>query len=196
MVVRWRWAAAAGVALYAFRRGELQLRHVLEGHDGPIKGVAVSADGALLASAGADRRILLRDLRQGGATQVLTGHEGSVERVAFAPDGSQLASAGADGSVRLHDVATGLEVRALRSHADEVRALCFCAAGQVLASGGRDRRVCLHDARSGELLRRETHEDWIRALLPWPADDAWLLSASRDGVLRLCCGPAAAAQRV
>ena len=91
-------ASATGVALYAFTQGKLNLRNVLEGHAGPVKGIAVSADGALLASAGADRLIHLRDLRQGGALRVLAGHEGSVERVAFAPDGAQLASAGADGT--------------------------------------------------------------------------------------------------
>ena len=178
-------ASATGVALYAFRKGTLRLRNVLEGHAGPVKGLAVSADGALLASAGADRLIHLRDLRQGGALRVLAGHEGSVERVAFAPDGAQLASAGADGTLRLHEVATGRELRVLRSHDDEVRALSFCDGGRLLVSGGRDNQVCVHDAASGALLRREQHDDWLRALLPWPADDAWLLSASRDGELRL-----------
>ena len=66
-----------------------------------------------------------------------------------------------------------------------MRALCFCDGGRLLVSGGRDNQVCVHDAASGALLRREQHDDWLRALLPWPADDAWLLSASRDGELRL-----------
>ena len=52
-------AGATGIALYAVRRSELQLRAVLEGHEGPVKGIAVSPDGATLASAGADRSIRL-----------------------------------------------------------------------------------------------------------------------------------------
>ncbi len=181
-------AGATGISLWSCVRGQLRLRRVLEGHQGPVKGIAVSADGSLLASAGADRRICLWDLRHGGARRTLEGHESSVERVAFSPDDRLLASAGADGSVRLHEVATGRELRALRGHADEARALCFCEGGRLLASGGRDRRVLVHSVASGALLHSEQHDDWLRALLPWPADDAWLLSASRDGELRLWPG--------
>lgn len=178
-------AAAAGVALYAFTRGALSLRALLAGHAGPVRGLALSADGALLASAGADRSIRLWNLQQGGALRVLAGHEDAVLRLAFSPDGTQLVSAAADGTLRLHEVATGRVLRHLRSHTDEVSALCFCDAGRLLASGSRDRQLCLHDARSGTLLRKMQHPDWLRTLLPWPADDACLLSASRDGLVRL-----------
>ncbi len=181
-------AAATGIALYTIAQGQLRLRAVLEGHNGPVKGIAVSPDGTLLASAGADRTLRLWNLQQGGAMRTLTGHEDSVERVAFSPDNAQLASAGADGTLRLHDVATGRALRLLRSHSDEVRALCYCEGGRLLVSGGRDNQVCVHDAVTGALLHSEQHADWLRALLPWPADDAWLLSASRDGALRLWPG--------
>ncbi|MCY4527033.1 MAG: WD40 repeat domain-containing protein [Anaerolineaceae bacterium] len=178
-------AGATGIALFAIRQGQLQLRAVLEGHAGPVKGIAVSPDGALLASAGADRSIRLWDLKRGAAVRQLSGHEGSVERVAFTLDGALLASAGADKSLRVHDVATGAGLNVIYSHEDELRALCFCESGRLLVSGGRDRRVCVHDVAGGRLLRSEQHADWLRVLLAMPGDDGRLLSASRDGDLRL-----------
>ena len=65
---------------------------VLEGHTAPIVALAVSPDGATLASASWDHTVRLWPLG-GGTPRVLEGHKQNVNGVAFTPDGKAVVSA-------------------------------------------------------------------------------------------------------
>lgn len=80
--------------------GRAQPDSVLEGHAGPIAGLAVSPDGSTLASASWDHTIRLWPLA-GGTPRVLEGHTQAVNGVAFANDGKTLLSAGYDATLRI-----------------------------------------------------------------------------------------------
>jgi len=73
---------------------------VLNGHTGPIVGLAVSPDGKWLASASWDHTVRLWPLK-GGEPRVLKGNEQNVNGVAFSPDGKYVVSAGYDTSIRI-----------------------------------------------------------------------------------------------
>ena len=96
---------------------------LLTGHTDSVYGVAFSADGALLATASADRTVRLWNVATGqphGAP--LKGHTDAVRGVAFSADGTLLATASADRTVRLWNVATGHPHGApLEGHTDEAR---------------------------------------------------------------------------
>ena len=89
---------------------------LLEGHKGQVQAVAVSPDGARLASAAWDGWIGLWDARTGEIDGMLRGHEAGVNDVVFARDGSAIYSASADGTIRVWDAATGEETRILVRH--------------------------------------------------------------------------------
>ncbi|MFB9149699.1 c-type cytochrome [Roseovarius ramblicola] len=74
----------------------------LDGHKGKVAGLAVTPDGAWIASASWDGTIGLWPVAA-GAAQVLRGHDGPVTDVAFGPDGARLYSASADGTLRVWD---------------------------------------------------------------------------------------------
>src|SRR5262245_14413175 len=76
-----------------------------------VNGVAFSADGALLASAGGDGTIKIRNSKTGEQVQTLPrAHSDAVVSVAFHPDGKHLASTGADRRVKVWDLTTGQQV--------------------------------------------------------------------------------------
>ena len=95
-------AATAGadgrVAIWTSGRAEPDA--VLEGHTAPIAALAVSPDGATLASASWDHTVRLWPLA-GGVPRVLDGHTQNVNGLAFAPDGRTLVSVSYDQSLRI-----------------------------------------------------------------------------------------------
>jgi WD40 repeat protein len=110
-------------------------RQLLDGPR-PFAGVlAISDDGARLATIDYNNGVMLWDVSGGRPSACCTGHGGLVASLAFAPDGRTLAIGGADATVRLWDVATGAERGDLRGHAHVVAGMAFAPDGRTLASG-------------------------------------------------------------
>ena len=84
----------------------------LEGHQGLVRSLAMSTDGALLASVSKDGVLKLWDVAAGKGRA--SHEEGglAVQAVAFAPDGRTLATGGIDRKVHFWDVAALLASRA------------------------------------------------------------------------------------
>jgi cytochrome c len=81
---------------------------VLEGHEAPIAGLAVSPDGSALASASWDHTVRVWPLA-GGEPRVLLGHQDNVNGVAFLPDG-RVVSAGYDATLRIWPAGDGSQI--------------------------------------------------------------------------------------
>ena len=132
-------AATAGAdgRIAIWTPGNAQPDAVLEGHTAPIVALAVSPDGATLASASWDQTIRLWPLA-GGAARLLEGHTQNVNGVAFAPDGRALVSVSYDQSVRIWPLSGGPPtVVAMPS---PLNAVAIGSNGEI-AAGGADGRV-------------------------------------------------------
>jgi cytochrome c len=88
-----------------WKAGEQTPSLVLEGHKAPVVALAVSPDGATLASASWDRTARLWPLasgkESGGEPRVIEGHQQNVNGIAFMPDGRALVTAGYDATLRI-----------------------------------------------------------------------------------------------
>lgn len=88
-------AGAEDGSITAFSEsGERLLR--LLGHDQAVRALAITADGQVLASCGADHQIGIWDAATGEQQLSLQGHQGPVTDVRFSSDGLTLWSAGGD----------------------------------------------------------------------------------------------------
>jgi len=92
-------ALASLAEVWVVRVGDGAVLHRLVGHGYAVRGLAISADGRLLATASADRSVKLWDLENGELLATLQGHAAAVTAVAFSPDGSRLATGDDEGVI-------------------------------------------------------------------------------------------------
>jgi cytochrome c len=124
---------------------------VLEGHTAPIAALALSPDGATLASGSWDHTVRLWPLA-GGTPRVLDGHSQNVNGVAFAPDSRTLVSVSYDLSVRIWPL-TGSASPAVVTMPVPLNAVAVAQDGEI-AAGGADGKVYFlapGGARTGEV---------------------------------------------
>ncbi|MBI3860565.1 MAG: PD40 domain-containing protein [Planctomycetia bacterium] len=116
----------------------------LGGHPSPIRSVAFSPDGSLLATSCYDANVRLFDVSTGSA-RVLAGHTDSVVEVCWSPDGKSLASASWDRTARIWDLASGT-ARSVMAHPKSALAIAWSPDGRTLATGCSDRSVRLWES--------------------------------------------------
>src|SRR5262249_45345543 len=88
---------------------------ILSGHIGTVRGVAISADGRLIVSGGADGTVRIWDAVAGQQIKLLRGHTGTVWSVALSADGRLIVSGGFDGTVKIWDAQADTALRTVQA---------------------------------------------------------------------------------
>lgn len=116
------------------------VRAALLGHGGPVKGIAVSADGSHAVTAGFDYSVIVWNLADETILHRLQGHDGPVNAVAMTANGAVAVSASDDGSVAIWDLATGTLRQRLRTEA-KLGAVAISPDEAEIVAGGWDGQV-------------------------------------------------------
>jgi RNA polymerase sigma factor (sigma-70 family) len=150
----------------------------------PIRALAYSPDGNVIAMATTKPEVQIRDASSGDVLRVLRGHTSEVNCLAFSKSGQVLASGSDDHTVRLFDMATAQET-AIFLQDGEVYALAFTRDDKSLACAGSDGVLRLWDVASGKEAKRfPVHKAAVYALAAAP-DGRTLVAAGADGTMSI-----------
>lgn len=153
-----------------------------DAHGGPVKSVAISADGRQALTASFDYSIIHWDLGEEVVLAELHGHDAAVNAVAFMPGDQQALSASDDGTLALWDLETGARLFRLDGHSGKVAAVAVSPDGRMAASAGWDRTVRIWDLETRSTLHVLAWRDSVNAV-SFSRDGKRVIAGGSDGEL-------------
>lgn len=162
--------------------GDVKL--TIRGHDGWVKGCAVSTDGTFIVSCSTDQTVRVWDVATGEEKMKLEGHTCAVMCVALSADSATIVSGSNDHTLCVWDVATGQEKTKLEGHEGTVLGCAISADGSLVASVGdwAETELRLWDAATGEVRRTIKHDGGLEDVAI-SSDENLVVTASACGAL-------------
>jgi cytochrome c2 len=155
----------------------------LRGHGGPVRGLAVSTDGATALSGSFDGAAILWDLRRDVAEQVLRFHDSAVNAVAPLRGGRAI-TAGEDARIALWRPGRAMPDVVLSGHTGPIAALAVSPDGGTPGSASLDRTIRLWPLSGGEPLALEGHAENVNGVAFMPNGKA-VVSVGYDATVRI-----------
>ncbi len=151
----------------------------------PVRDIAFSPNGALLAAGYDDHTIGIWRTDDGNHVGTLRGHTSSVRSLIFSPDGNLLASGSDDETVRIWSIQSGDLKMTVACPGVSVESVTFSPNGTILAIGGWGRAITLCHI-NGERLEKfgDLPCPFVHSLSFAP-DGATLAAGGFDGTIYL-----------
>lgn len=147
-------------------------------HEAEVFNLAISPNGKVMVSVGADSTARIARAESGKETHILK-HPDWVEDVAFSPNGLWFATASDDKIIRVFDTETGIE-KLRMYHSSFVQRVKISPDGNWIVSTGYDLTARIWDSRTGALVL-EASLDGIGSALLFSQDGKHIIVGDRDG---------------
>jgi cytochrome c len=174
-----RLGASVLLVLLACGSAQAQLR----GHGGPVRALAISADGTQAISGSFDTSAIRWSISRNAAEQVMRFHEGAVNAVAFLRD-SRMVTASADARIAVWASGQSEPEATFDGHTAPIASLAVSPDGVWLASASWDHTVRLWPLKGGSPRVFEGNSQNVNGVAFSP-DGRELVSAGYDTTLRI-----------
>ncbi|GCE15964.1 TIR domain-containing protein [Tengunoibacter tsumagoiensis] len=146
--------------------------------------IALSPNGAFIASGSRDTMIRLWDLYKQQNLTRLNAHTKLVSTIAWSPN-NLLVSGANDKTVRIWDVNRPEPLNTLEGHQDVINAIAWSPDGSRLASGSDDKTLRIWDTLSGRPLKvLPGHPKGLRCVV-WSPDGKRIATGGNGGLIRI-----------
>jgi len=177
------WKACIAASVLVLTMGLSPLQAQFAGHGGPVRSIAISADGKNVLSGSFDTAAIRWSLASGSAEQVLRFHADAVNAVAFLRDG-RMATAGADAKIALWTAGRQQPDEVLEGHTAPIVALAVSPDGATLASAAWDGTARLWPLGGGAKRVLEGHTQNVNGVAFMP-DGKSLVTVGYDLTVRI-----------
>jgi cytochrome c len=167
------------LSAFAVSSAQAQLR----GHGGPVRAVAVSADGKSAITGSFDTSAIRWSFERNAAEQVLRFHESAVNAVAILKDG-RLATGGEDGKIAIWKPGEPVPSQTFEGHTAPIVSLAVSPDGNTIASASWDRSIRLWPLAGGAPRILEGHSQNVNGVA-FTSDGKNLVSAGYDATVRI-----------
>ena len=155
------------------------------GHTAAVLCVAISPDGRIAASGGADNTIRIWDVQSAKTIHTFVGHTGEVRAIDFSPRGDFLISVSSDRTARLWDVLDKKAIWKGAKHSDEYHDVAFSRNGSLALGASRHKSISLWEPNTADLITNlHWHPCAVRCVAFAP-DNRHALSADENGNVML-----------
>jgi serine/threonine protein kinase len=155
-----------------------------KGHKSPAWCVAISPNGRLALSGGANGELILWEIATGKALRNFVGHTSGVWSTAFSPDGTQALSGSYDSSAILWNLADGRSLQVLRTPFS-IHGVCFTPDGKQGITAGSDSIPRLWNLRNGKQVRAYQPSQIELCGIAVSPNGRWALARDQESSLRL-----------
>jgi hypothetical protein len=162
----------------------LKAMHTFTSHQGTVRVVNWSPDGALLASGADDAKVFVWSMD--GAVKHTLAHPASVRALAWSPDSKRLVT-GANTQVTFFQAQTGTVLaRPAQRHTALITSMAWASHDQMqVVSGGNDKRAIVWSTTKYQAQTIFTGHTTSLEAVTWSVDGTTVASASQGGVVRV-----------
>ncbi len=162
----------------------------LEGHAGPVVGLAFFDGNQKLVSGSEDTSARIWSIAQGDSgppttSAILKGHEGPVLAVAASADGRAVLTGGRDGTIRFWKSDNGELIRSIGNMAGPVLSLAASPGSSSAASGSADGTARLFRLDDGGVIREFAGLESAVASVAFSPDGSRLATATVGGAVKV-----------
>ncbi len=148
------------------------------GHASTVLDLAFSPDGNILASSGADNKIVLWDMISSKQMNILSGHNAAVNSISIHPNKNIIASASDDATVKIWEYPSGKLLTTYHFFETKVKAVTFSPDGKQLACGSEF--VYLIDMETKKHIKLAQHAKSTFNALAYSNDGVFLAFGEKN----------------